>query len=126
MLNYRMYHSMYISELKEEAKKRGIKFYYIKKRAELIQLLTMKELPEINIVEKKTIKVLREEAKDKGIDKPYSYKREHLVRLLYPHLYTTEEHHKDYDGTQKHDNPKESNTQQVRINVMKDFIKDWS
>lgn len=117
---------MYITELKEEAKKRGIKFYYIKKRTELIQLLSMKELPESYIIEKKTIKTLWKEAKEKGIDKPYTYKREHLVRLLYPHLYSTEEHDKYDNSAEKHDNPKESNTQQVRVNVMKDFIKDWS
>jgi hypothetical protein len=71
-------------ELKQLAKQRRIKQYYILKRAQLIQLLNMDTLPQSFIVEKMTISQLREEAKRKGIRGFWTLRREQLVELLFP------------------------------------------
>ena len=76
--------SMSLVELKQLAKQRRIKQYYILKRAQLIQLLTLPELPKSFIIEKMTIAQLREEAKRKGVRGFWSLCREQLVGLLYP------------------------------------------
>jgi hypothetical protein len=71
-------------ELKQLAKQRRIKQYYILKRAQLIQLLSMDTLPQSFIIEKMTISQLREEAKRKGIRGFWTLRREQLVELLFP------------------------------------------
>jgi hypothetical protein len=76
--------SMSILELKQLAKQRRIKQYYILKRAQLLQLLNMNELPRSFIVEKMTIGELREEAKRKGLRGFWTLRREQLVQLLFP------------------------------------------
>lgn len=76
--------SMSILELKQLAKQRRIKQYYILKRAQLLQLLSMSELPKSFIVEKMTIGELREEAKRKGLRGFWTLRREQLVQLLFP------------------------------------------
>ena len=76
--------SMSILELKQLAKQRRIKQYYILKRAQLLQLLKMNELPKSFIVEKMTIGELREEAKRKGLRGFWTLRREQLVQLLFP------------------------------------------
>jgi len=76
--------SMSILELKQIAKQRRIKQYYILKRAQLLQLLSMNELPKSFIVEKMTIGELREEAKRKGLRGFWTLRREQLVQLLFP------------------------------------------
>ena len=76
--------SMSIIELKQLAKQRRIKQYYILKRAQLLQLLKMNELPKSFIVEKMTIGELREEAKRKGLRGFWTLRREQLVQLLFP------------------------------------------
>lgn len=76
--------SMSILELKQLAKQRRIKQYYILKRAQLLQLLSMNELPKSFIVEKMTIGELREEAKRKGLRGFWTLRREQLVQLLFP------------------------------------------
>ena len=50
-------HSLSLVELKQRAKAHNppIKYYYIKTRFELIQILTMKDFPEQMKIEKKTI-----------------------------------------------------------------------
>jgi hypothetical protein len=78
------YHVLEISELKQEAKLRNIKFYYVMKKALLIQLLSMPTLPDKYIIEKKTIIELRNEAKKKSIPGIYKLNRQMLVELLYP------------------------------------------
>ena len=65
-------------------KQRRIKQYYILKRAQLIQLLSMAELPKSFIIEKMTISELREEAKRKGLRGFWTLRREQLVQLLFP------------------------------------------
>jgi len=76
--------SMSILELKQLAKQRRIKQYYILKRAQLLQLLSMNELPRSFIVEKMTIGELRDEAKRKGLRGFWTLRREQLVQLLFP------------------------------------------
>ena len=64
-------HSLSLQELKKVARdhKPKIKHYYVKSRLELIQLLSLKELPQEYIIEKMTIEELRVEAKTRGITK---------------------------------------------------------
>ena len=71
-------------ELKQLAKGRRIKQYYIMKRHQLIHILALPELPESFRREKLTIHELREEAKRKGIRGFWSLHREDLLNLLYP------------------------------------------
>ena len=71
-------------DLKQLAKGRRIKQYYIMKRHQLIQILALPELPESYRREKLTIHELREEAKRKGIRGFWSLHREELLDLLYP------------------------------------------
>jgi hypothetical protein len=76
--------SLSLVELKQLAKQRRIKQYYILKRAQLIQLLTMPELPRSFIIEKMTIAQLREDARRKGVRGFWTLRREQLVELLFP------------------------------------------
>lgn len=78
------YTTMSLVELKQHAKERKIKQYYIMKRLQLIQLLSMPELPLSFKLEKMTIHDLRDEAKRKGIRGFWSLHRDDLVELLYP------------------------------------------
>ena len=71
-------------DLKQLAKGRRIKQYYIMKRLALIQILSLPELPESFRREKLTIHELREEAKRKGVRGFWSLHREELLDLLYP------------------------------------------
>jgi hypothetical protein len=57
---------------------------YILKRAQLIQLLNMNELPQSLIIEKMTVGQLREEARRKGVRGFWTLRREQLVELLFP------------------------------------------
>jgi hypothetical protein len=88
------YTTMSLVELKQHAKERRIKQYYVMKRIQLIQLLSMQELPMSYKLEKKTIHQLREEAKAKGIRGFWSLHRENLLALLYP-------------AQQKHEDPQQ-------------------
>lgn len=98
------YHKMSLADLKKVARdhKPPIKQYYIKKRVELIRILTMKDLPESFILEKKTIAELRKEATDRGFKNIWKFRRDDLVELLYPN---TQQNHHDDDHTKKHDDP---------------------
>lgn len=71
-------------ELKQLAKGRRIKQYYILKRHQLIQLLSLSELPEAYKIEKLTIHELRDMAKEKHVRGFWSLHRDELVRLLFP------------------------------------------
>lgn len=95
---------MSLADLKKVARdhKPPIKQYYIKKRIELIRLLTMNELPDSFILEKKTIAELRKEAIEKGYKNIWKLRRSELMELLYP---GTEQNDHDKDHTKKHDNP---------------------
>lgn len=90
------YTSMSLVDLKKAAKGRRIKQYYIMKRHQLIQLLSMPELPNSYRIEKFTIHELREQAREKGIRGFWSLHRDELVQLLYPTITPQ----KDYDTPQ--------------------------
>lgn len=104
------YHAMSLVELKKVAQTRSIKMYYTKKRAELIQLLSMKELPASFVIEKLTIVELREEAKAKGMRGFWKLSRDQLVQLLYP-LATNQQNH----NTQAHEQPQSEDTCDVGV-----------
>lgn len=76
--------SLSLVDLKQLAKGRRIKQYYIMKRHQLIHILSLPELPESFRREKLTIQELRDEAKRKGIRGFWSLHREDLLNLLYP------------------------------------------
>jgi hypothetical protein len=78
------YNSMSLVELKQQAKGRRIKQYYIMKRHQLIQLLSLPELPQSIVFEKLTILQLREEAKTRGIRGFWGLSRGDLLELLHP------------------------------------------
>ena len=73
-----------LPELKQVARSRHIKQYYILKRAELVQLLTMAELPASYRIEKMTIHELRDEAKKRNLRGFWGLRRDRLVALLFP------------------------------------------
>lgn len=98
---------MSLVELKQVARdhKPPIKYYYIKTRLELIQLLSMKNLPESLILEKKTIANLRKEATARGFKNIWKLKKSELMELLYP---STNKDNKDNDHAKEHDYPEKS------------------
>ena len=98
---------MSLVELKQHAKERRIKQYYVMKRIQLIQLLSMADLPMSYKLEKKTIHQLRDEAKAKGIRGFWSLHREELLTLLYP----AQQQHED---PQQQESPHQANSQQDR------------
>jgi len=106
------YNTMSLIELKQAAKGRGIKMYYVMKRNELARLLSMNELPEEVRLQKKTIRQLREEAKARNIQGVWKYTRAELMELLYPSKKTSaDEDEKDHGNTYEHDDPEDHNTQ---------------
>lgn len=101
------YEALSLAELKKIAKDHTpkIKKYYIKSKAELIVILTMKEFTREMIVEKMTIDELRKEVKQLGHTNFWKLRREQLVSLLStsPHKNDENDNH-----TQEHNNPEES------------------
>ena len=108
------YHTMSLVELKKVAQTRSIKMYYTKKRSELIQLLTMKELPASFIIEKFTILELRTEAKKRGMRGFWKLTRDQLVALLYPDgtLGTTNQQNHD---SEKDEDPQSDDSEDVGV-----------
>ena len=107
------YHAMEYCELKQEAREKRIKLYYVMRKAQLIQILSMNPLPERYVVEKKLIGQLRKEARDRGFLSVYKLNRSALVELLYPHLCgkaSAENQYKNQDNAYKHDTPKDYDT----------------
>lgn len=102
------YHALEYSELKQEAKERRIKFYYVMKKAQLITLLSMDTLPIKYLVEKKRISELRDEARARGFPCVYRMNRSALVDLLYP---SPKYDYKDQHDTDKHYTPKKHNSE---------------
>jgi hypothetical protein len=109
------YTALNLLELKAEAKTRKIKQYYIMKRKQLIELLSMPELPPKFKIEKMTLKQLRTEASDKNLGPVWNLNREELVKLLFgnPDDITDTSPNKNEendDKATKHNNPKEQNS----------------
>lgn len=101
------YHALEYSELKQEAKERRIKFYYVMKKAQLISLLSMDPLPIRYVIEKKRIEELRDEARARGFPSVYRLNRSALVDLLYP---SSKNDNKNQYDANEHDSPKKHNT----------------
>jgi hypothetical protein len=78
------YSALSLVELKQQAKGRRIKQYYIMKRHQLIQLLSLPELPKSLVIEKLTIVQLRKEAKERGMQGFWGLSRGELLEVLYP------------------------------------------
>jgi hypothetical protein len=119
------YHRMSLTELKKVArdlpKERKIKQYYIKSRHELIQLLTMPELPDTFRIEKLTLADLRKEAQEKGIPNLWKYRRNQLRDLLYP---SPKEQNENNENGKEHDDPKKGESENVGIQIGKDLRED--
>ena len=91
-------------ELKKLAKVHNppIKYYYIKSRVELIQILTS-EFTEQMKIEKMTIHQLKKQAQSRGVINVWKMNRKQLVDYLYP---STKENNHNNDHTEEHNNPK--------------------
>lgn len=109
--------SLSLVDLKKLAKERRIKQYYIMRRAQLLELLAMPELPRELVLEKKTILQLRQEAKDRGMRGFWRMQRADLLALLYPE---TEEHEKNESNTEKHHEPESHDAKNVGVEVAED------
>lgn len=115
------YHEMSLVELKQEAKNHTpkIKQYYIKSRAELIQILTMSEFTEKMVVEKKTLAELRKEAQERKLPGIWKLRRSELVELLYP---STKQYNKNHNGGKEHDDPQKCEGEEVGVDMLKNPI----
>lgn len=91
-------------ELKQLAKGRRIKQYYILKRHDLIRILSLPELPPEMVLEKLTIHELRDQAKAKGLKGFWTLHRQELLDLLYPS--PLQQQNQDRTNPQKHQEPK--------------------
>jgi hypothetical protein len=114
------YEKMYLSELKLIAKTRRIKMYYVKSKDELIELLTMKELPLEMRIEKMTNKQLQAEAKSRGITGVTGLRRPALINILFPKTEdvsktTSDENQEDQSKTDEHHQPEEHDPEEVRV-----------
>ena len=106
-----------LPELKQIARARHIKQYYILKRADLIHLLTLPELPASYRIEKMTIHELRDEAKKRNLRGFWGLRRERLVGLLFPEVQdtTTKQNEEDERETQEHHDPEEHDPKEVGV-----------
>lgn len=106
------YNEMSLIELKQAAKGRGIKMYYVMKRAELAHLLSLPELPNEVRLQKKTIRELREEAKERKIQGIWKHTRQELMDLLYPSKKAAaDEDEKNHRHADEHYDPENHDTQ---------------
>jgi len=105
-------------ELKQLAKVHNppIKYYYIKSRIELIQILTS-EFTEQMKIEKMTIHQLRKDAREKGHINVWKMRRPQLVELLFGSDSGSEKDEKNDDHTEEHNNPKEGESKDVGVEV---------
>jgi len=98
------YTSMSLVELKQAAKvhRPQIKYYYVKSRKELVEILSQKELPPAMVNEKLRIQDLRKMALAKNIPNIWRMRRTELMELLYP---DPQEDNQNNDQAEKHDDP---------------------
>ena len=113
-------HTLSLVELKQLAKINNppIKYYYIKSRVELIQILTSEFTEEMK-VEKLTIHQLRKDARDKGHLNVWKMRRPQLVELLYGSDSGSgsgpKEDKKNDDHAEEHNDPKKSESKDVGV-----------
>lgn len=113
---------MSLVELKQLAKTKRIKQYYIMKRADLIELLTMEELPFKYRVEKMTITEMRAIAKQRGMRGFWGLSKDQLAEKLF----TSHDEQQDDGKACEHQNPKNKNTDYVRVDVPEYPLKEGS
>ena len=109
---------MSLVELKQCAKGRRIKQYYVMKRAQLIQLLSLPELPMKMVREKMTVKQLREEAKRRGLTHFWLLNRAALLKELFPEdsgEATSNKDEKNQSNADKHDEPENHDSKQIGV-----------
>jgi len=111
---------MSLVELKQVAKTRHIKQYYIMRRHELIHLLSMKTLPDEMKIEKMTIIELRNIAKERGYRGFWTLHRDQLVSILFPdychNRQTPADKYQKYQcHAHEHNHPKQHDTKDIGI-----------
>lgn len=109
-------HKLSLVELKHLAKIHNppIKYYYIKSRIELIQILARKDFPKEMVIDKLTIQKLRKEAREKGIENIWKLRRQELIDLLYP----SSDQDNQYDNhTEKHNTPEKCEGEDIRVQI---------
>jgi len=106
---------MSLIELKKLAKTKKIKQYYIMKRAELIELLMMEELPLKLRLQKMTISEMRAIAKQRGMRGFWSLSKDQLCERLFGG--SSHDKQEDDSETCKHKDPEYKDTDEVRIDV---------
>lgn len=111
---------MSLPELKQHAKNHTpkIKQYYIKSRLELIQILSMVELPKDMVIAKKTIAELRKEAQARKLPGIWKMRRAELVEVLYP---STEQNDQNDNCRKEHNDPKKGEGNEVGVDVLKNL-----
>lgn len=102
------YSAMSLLDLKRAAKGRGIKLYYVRPKEELIQLLSMPELPLELRLQKKTIRELRREAKERNLSGFWGLSRGELLDLLYADQQgSPDKNEKNKSHADEHDDPQD-------------------
>ena len=114
-----MYDTLSLIELKKLAKDKRIKQYYILKRAELIALLDMQELPISYKLEKMTIRELRAIAKERCMRGFWNLSKKELTEKLFP----SHDEEKNNSQTSKHQNPQNKDTDEVRVQISEDPVE---
>jgi len=100
------YTTMSLVELKQVAKGRKIKLYYIMPKEELIRLLSLPELPMELQLQKKTIRQLCQEAKARNLSGFWGLSRGELLSLLYPDQQgAADKNEKNQCNANEHDTP---------------------
>ena len=113
--------SLSLLELKQLAKAKRIKQYYIMRRSQLIELLSMEALPQVLVLEKMTVTELREEAKRRGMRGFWRRSKEELLQLLYP---GPQENQKNQSHAKEHDEPECHDPQDLRIKIPEDALEE--
>lgn len=108
------YQTMSLADLKKTAKDHQppIKYYYVKSRKELIEILTMPTMPQAMIKEKLRIQDLRKLARERNIPNIWRMRRSTLIDLLYPDAKEDDENN---DDAEEHDAPKKGEGKDVRV-----------
>jgi hypothetical protein len=100
------YSTMSLVELKQVAKGRKIKLYYVLPKEELVRLLSLPELPLELRLQKKTIRQLRQEAKERNLTGFWGLSRGELLTLLYPDQQgSANKNEKDQRDAHEHNSP---------------------
>ena len=105
---------MSLVDLKNAAKLHlpPIKYYYVKSRKELIEIMSLPEMPQNMIQEKLRIQDLRTMAKARNIPNIWRMRRTELLTLLYPNAKKDDENN---DDAKEHDAPEKGEGKDVRI-----------